>query len=81
MIDREIQPACLPSKSLDLAMKNESVSVGFGITNQQYMTRFMLSNMVLDLFNDSMCSQVDPFRAKNSTTQFCAGIYHLFHLS
>jgi hypothetical protein len=56
MIDREIQPACLPSKSLDLAMKNESISVGFGITNPTYMTRFMLSNMVLDLYNDSMCS-------------------------
>ena len=77
-IDHEIQPACLPSKNFDLAVKNDSISVGFGITNQAYASRFAISNMVSDLFNDSMCLQVDPFRTKNWTRQFCAGITFLF---
>ncbi|CAF0991079.1 unnamed protein product [Brachionus calyciflorus] len=79
-LDRYTQIACLPNKtSYDIPKQNHNKAFVAGYSSAgSSWTSLNQYNIILDLYNNSMCENVQSNRTKNWNMQFCAGEYDLF---
>ncbi|CAF1059911.1 unnamed protein product [Brachionus calyciflorus] len=77
-LDRYTQIACLPTKekSNNYPEKNHNKAfiAGYSSVGDSYID-YNQYNIRLDIYNNSMCQDVQQYRTKNWNRQFCAGEY------
>lgn len=78
-LNRYVQIACLPQKPTSqesLLSKMFGYVAGFSSAGSSWTT-WVQHNLRLDLYNTSMCQNVQPEKEKNWDVQFCAGEYNV----
>ncbi|RMZ94907.1 Transmembrane protease serine, partial [Brachionus plicatilis] len=78
-LNRYVQVACLPEKVStedSFLSKIYGYVAGFSSSGNSFTT-WVQHNIRLDLYNNSMCENVQPEKEKNWNLQFCAGEYNL----
>ncbi|CAF0914930.1 unnamed protein product [Brachionus calyciflorus] len=81
-LNRYVQITCLPNATSsnipDVYMGHNSLYIaGYSSSGSSYTT-YAMQNLILDMYNTSMCSTVQPNNTKNWDGQFCAGEYNTY---
>ncbi|CAF0933942.1 unnamed protein product [Brachionus calyciflorus] len=81
-LNRYVQITCLPNVTStnipDVNIGHNSLFIaGYSSSGDSY-TGYELQNLKLDMYNTSMCADVDPDKPKNWDRQFCAGEYNAY---